>query len=436
MEGGNTGNAGAISSEFRYPVKMSSAESGHYTVVYLLNGISYRCQFIAWQVFLLDSRFHGNDIKEVERMIKKLNPGSVLLLLFTLLLTACDKGEDSVTEEIIRPVRYTRASLNDGMTERVFSGTSKAEVESSLSFKVSGTLLTRSVNVGDQLKAGQVIASLDPAEFNISKHEAEASLANALAEMRRAKHNYERVKTLYENDNTSKHDLDSARAAAESAAAHVESVGQKLRSAKLQLSYTKLHSPGLCAVANTYMKENENVSAGTAIVKVNCGDCPEVKISVPGSFISQIVSGSEVEVSFDAFSDQHFKAIVTEVGVSSAGTSTAFPVTVALQEGCDQIRAGMAADVGFEFSTGGGDATIMVPEVAVGEDRKGRYVFVLQQDQDLNWITQRRSVELGEFSQDGLVISSGLKEGELVVTAGVRRIIDGQKVKLLSDMEK
>jgi len=361
---------------------------------------------------------------------------SLLVFLLTIFLSSCDKGEDNTMEETIRPVRYTRATLNDGMVERIFSGTSRAEIESNLSFKVSGTLQTRPVNVGDQLQPGQVIAALDPTDFNISKHEAEASLANALAEMRRAKANYERTKTLYENDNTSKHDLDSARAAAESAAAQVESAAQKLRSAKLQLSYTKLHSPGICAVAATYIKENENVSAGTAIAKVNCGECPEVKISVSSSFISQILAGSEVEVSFDAFADQHFKAIVTEVGVSSADTSTAFPVTVAMQEGCDQIRAGMAADVSFTLDSGGGNASIMLPEVAVSEDRKGRYVFILQQDANENWITQRRSVEIGEFGMDGLMISSGVTEGELVVTAGVRRIIDGQKVKLLADMEK
>ncbi len=375
-------------------------------------------------------------LNKVRHTKMKLSRLFLLIFIPVTIFTGCDNKERKLQEETIRPVRYTKTSLNDGMVERIFSGISEAKIESSLSFKVTGTLQNRAVNVGDQLKAGQIIATLDPTDFNISKHEAEASLANSLAEMRRAKANYERAKSLYENDNTSKHDLDSARAAAESAAAQVESTSQKLRSAKLQLSYTKLHSPGVCAVADTYTKANENVSAGTPIVKVNCGECPKVKISVPGAFISQIVSGSQVEVSFDAFNEQKYKAIVTEVGVSSASNSTAFPVTVALQEGCDQIRAGMAADVNFQFVSGDGKTTLVVPEVAVGEDRVGRYVFVLQQDQTGNWFAKRRSVEIGEFNLYGLVIDSGLEENELIATAGVRRIVDGQKVKLLDDAEK
>ena len=367
-------------------------------------------------------------------MKKRISAPFCLLLLLTLI--ACSSDKESPEAEIIRPVRHSIARLNDGIIERVFSGTTEAKVESSLSFKVSGTLQSRQVNIGDQLQAGQVIATLDPTDFNISKHEAEASLANALAEMRRAKSNYERAKTLYENDNTSKHELDTARAAAESAAAQVESAGQKLRSAKLQLSYTKLHSPGNCAVAETYMKVNENVNAGTAILKVNCGDCADVSIAVPGSFINQIRSGSEVSVKIDAFAEQEFRAIVTEVGVSSASTSSAFPVTVALQEGCEQIRSGMAADVTFRVNDENSRGSIVVPEVASAEDRQGRYVFVLSKSDGDTWLAERRSVETGELGPRGLEIVRGLKEGEYVVTAGVRRIVDGQRVKLLPSMEE
>ncbi|NKB36086.1 MAG: efflux RND transporter periplasmic adaptor subunit [Gammaproteobacteria bacterium] len=364
-------------------------------------------------------------------------PNNILISLILLgFFIGCSKQNDEPEQEILRPVRHVTTQYNDGTIDRVFSGTTEAQIESNLSFKVSGTLQSRNVNVGDQLEAGQIIAVLDPTDFNISKHDAEASLANALAELRRAKANYERAKTLYENDNTSKLDLDTARAAAESAAAMVESAGQKLRSAKLQLSYTKLHSPGVCAVADTYMKVNENVNAGTSILKVNCGECANVKIAVPGSFINQITSGSNVSVKMDAFDEQIFAAIVTEVGVSSASTGTAFPVTVALQEGCDQIRAGMAADVTFSTKSEEDRKSIVIPEVASGEDRQGRYVFVLEKSTEDSWIARRRAVVIGDLGSYGLEITSGLDAGEQVVTAGVRRIVDGQRVKLLKPAEK
>ena len=373
------------------------------------------------------------EVKKVRRVKNSIN---LLLGLSLACLAACDSGDSDEREEIIRPVRFTKVMLDDGMMQRVFSGSSEAKLESSLSFKVSGTLQVRDASIGDQLQAGQVIAKLDPTDFNISINDAEASLANAQAQMRSAKSSYERTKTLYENDNTSKLELDSARAASESAAAQVESAIQKLRSARLQLSYTRLHSPGVCTVADTFAKVNENVSAGMAILKVNCGECANVKIVVPGSFVNQISSGEEVQVSFGALSEQSYRATVTEIGVASANTSSAFPVTVALQEGCDQIRSGMAADVAFETMLGNGQSNMRVPQVSVGEDGQGKYVFVLEQDSSGDWFARRRSIELGEFVPPGLTISSGLREGELIVTAGVRRIVDGQKVKMLPEMEQ
>ena len=357
-------------------------------------------------------------------------PGILLLLL----IVGCD-GEQQIEEEILRPVRYTKAKLYGGTVERIFSGVAKAKLESTLSFKVAGTLQKRPVNVGDQLEPAQLVASLDATDFNISVHEAEAGMSNALAEVRRTRANYTRMKSLYENDNASKSDLDAARASADSAKAQLESAEQRLQSNKLQLSYTRLYSPGRCAVAETYKKVNENVGAGTAVMRVNCGDCLEVKVSVAEAFINQVTSGSEVSVVVDALKNKKFKAIVTEVGIASTESGAAYPVTAALQEGCNEVRSGMAADVIFNLARGDGKPYIGVPALAVGEDRNGRHVFVLKENSDGNWQANRRKVEIGEFVNEDLSILSGLEANELVITAGIRRIVDGQKVKLLQGLD-
>lgn len=355
---------------------------------------------------------------------------STLILLF--FLSGCESDNNTQQEEILRPVRYTTAKLYDGSIERVFSGVAKAQLESTLSFKVAGTLQKRPVNVGDELSAGQLVAALDPTDFNINVHETQANLSNTRAELRRTRANYERTKSLYENDSVSKSELDAARAAAESARAQVDSAQQRLQSAKLQLSYTKLYSPGLCAVAETYMKINENVNAGTSIMRVNCGECLEVKVSVAEAFINQISSGSEVDVIVDAIQEKRFKAVVTEVGIASSETGTAYPVTVALQEGCEDVRAGMAADVLFRLARGDGKPFIGIPAIAVGEDRNGRFVFVLK-NKDGDWTVNRRAVEIDEFEgEQHISVLSGLNAEEMVVTAGIRRIVDGQKVKPLT----
>ena len=189
-------------------------------------------------------------------------------------------------------------------------------------------------------------------------------------------------------------------------------------------------------MAETYHKVNENVGSGTPIIQVNCGECPEVKVSVPETLINQIRPGSEVAVTFDAMPKQNFTALVTEVGIDSAESGAAFPMTVALQEGCEEIRSGMAADVVFQLETREGQPVIVIPGIAVGEDRNGHFVFALRKDASGAWSAQRRSVEIGEFIGRDIVILSGLNEGEPVVTAGVRRIDDGQQVKLLTSRER
>ena len=345
-------------------------------------------------------------------------------------LVGCD-SEVEEAEPYVRPVRYEKVAKGAPERVRVFSGTTQAELESALSFKVAGTLTSRLVNVGDLVNAGQVIARVDPQDYQVVVQEAEAGLAAARADLRNAEASYERVRGLYENRSASKSELDAARAAAESGTAQVRAARQQLEAAKLQLSYTNLAAPQDCSIAETYVKENENVSAGQSVVRVNCGECSEVTVPVSETFISGVQAGDRVEVLIDAIAGEVFPAVVTEVGVASGQAGTAFPVTVAMTDDCPNVRSGMAADVQFTFMSDTGEDRLLVPGVAVGEDRSGRYVFALSSEGDGHWTANRRAVELGALHSGAIEIMSGLEEGELVVTAGVRRIMDGQRVTLL-----
>ena len=363
-----------------------------------------------------------------------MNSGYQFSLLSALvllpLLHACGSG-DKVDEPIVRPVRYTEAAMRGAAEARVFSGTTHAEVESTLSFKVAGTVTQMAVNVGDIVIAGQLVAQLDPTDYRVVLQEAEAGLAAAQAEFRNSESNYNRVRDLYENRNASTGDLDAARAAWESAAAQVRATRQRKEGARLQLSYTRLTAPQECSIAETYVKENENVATGQSVARVNCGQCSEVAVTVPETFIGRVYPGMEVGVAVNAFSDQALPAAVTEVGVASGTTGTAFPVTVILTGECPELRSGMAADVSFVFEPDVDRPMLIVPGLSVGEDRIGRFVYVLKESADGIWVTTRREVEIGEVRSDGIEIVQGLREGELIVTAGVRRVIDGQKVRLL-----
>ena len=348
-------------------------------------------------------------------------------------LVACEQPRNPETRELVRPVRSQQVFLTGSNQVRTFSGTSQAGLEAKLSFKVAGTLQQLFVKVGDKVRQGQIIATLDARDYDLKVQRAEAALAQARASARNAAADYSRVRALYENRNASRNDLDQGRAAAEASRAQVATNAKELELARLQLGYTRLSAPAACHVASVPAEINENVQTGQTVIEVVCGSQLEVEVSVPEGFIARVKKSSAVTVLFDAIPGIQFPAVVTKVGVASGRTGTTFPVTVQLQQRVPGFRSGLAAEVTFRFEGLKGRARILVPPVAVGEDREGRFVFVVEEIEGGLGIVHRKPVTVGELTAEGLEILDGLVDGERVVTAGVRRLNDGRKVRLMSE---
>ena len=352
------------------------------------------------------------------------------LAIVTLVLWSC--GEDvQDTEPVIRPVRTYQVAASTGGEMAAFAGVAKAGIESRLSFRVGGTVEQVAVKVGDRVRRGSVLARLDATDYELSVETSEASLAQARASLRQAEADYGRTRALYENNNASKAELDAGRAAAESAEAQVKAAQKGLDQSRQQLKYTRLVSPMNGAVGAVDVEVNENVASGQALFRLSADAAPEVDIRVPEVLIVQFTAGQQAEVSFDAFVGQIFHATVTEVGVTSSGSST-YPVTLRIDDDSGTIRSGMAAEVrlqvGHEEQPSGTPA-IHVPLVAVGEDQNGRFVYIFDSGSGDTATVRRQPVEVGELGSLGLRIVSGVNVGDTVVTAGVRRLSDGMTVR-------
>ncbi len=346
------------------------------------------------------------------------------------LLSACGENTDDTTnaEIELRPVRYITVSSIEAGTMRTFSGLAKAGQESNLSFRVGGAIQSVPVEVGDQLKAGQLISEIDPSQYQLEAQQAFANLSQVEATLRNAQSNFERVKGLYENNNASRNDLDSSRATAESSKAQVSVARKALELARLNVSYTKLKATEPCGVADVLTEMNENVSAGQTIVSVTCGDRLEVELAVPESLIALIKRDMDAAVSFSSIPEKIFPAKVTEVGVASIAGAT-YTVTVALNDTSNGLRSGLAAQVSFAFDMSNGKSNFIIPAVAVGEDVTGRYVFLVEETNETGvGLVKRQTVSTGELSPTGLEIIEGVKDGDKVVVAGVNVIRPGLKV--------
>jgi RND family efflux transporter MFP subunit len=364
-----------------------------------------------------------------------------LIAVFPL---GCEK-EKPEQVKVLRPVRFQKVVVTSHSRVRTFAGTAKAGEEARLSFKVPGTISRLYVKVGDSVEPGDILVELDPNDYALEVQKAEASLARAHAQARNATADYSRTRDLFENNNASREDLDAARAADESGKASVRAATKELEIARLQLSYTRLYAHTKGAIAEVPVEVNENVRAGKPVAHLYSGGPPEVEVAIPEAYVAQIKRGNAVTVTFDALPGKEFAATVTKVGVGATGGATTFPVTALLKEPDPTIRSGLAANMTFTFGSRNNRPLIVVPMQAVGEDRNGRFVFLLERKGQGRDVVRRRSVSVGGVAPtdcrllgtlgsqkcEGLEVLEGLEDGELVVTAGVKRLKDGDEVKVL-----
>lgn len=362
--------------------------------------------------------------------MKKLIGLVVVVLLFSNI--SCKEKEKK--KKVLRPVKYQTVYARGGEKTRTFSGIVQPEVESKISFKVPGTLKKLFVKVGDKVKKGELIAELDNSDYKLQAERAEAGLQQAKAQARNASSIYDRVRALYINNNASRNDLDGARAAHESANAMVRSVEKQLELALKQLSYTRLNAPVDGEIAALPSEINENVAAGMPIAILNSAGKKEVKVSIPEQLITLIHVGDSVTVSFETI-NKNFEGTITEVGVASVGYNTTFPVTVLINENIKEIRSGMVAEISFHFKNNDKRDVFIIPSHGVIDDQTGTFVFVVKDNKNGTGIVKKRFVTIGNLTNDGIEILSGLKDGDNVVTAGLSELEDNMKVKFKKQEE-
>ncbi|MEL6195814.1 MAG: efflux RND transporter periplasmic adaptor subunit [Myxococcota bacterium] len=338
---------------------------------------------------------------------------------------ACS-GEEKPTPPQHRKVRYIQVEQAGGARERTFSGVVEPAEESRLSFQVGGRIEALSVKMGDRVTAGQLIAKLDETDFRIALQEAQASLAQAQAEARRAEADYKRTSALYANKSTSVQELDSARADRDSSASQVRVARNTVESARRELGYATLKARTDGVIQEVAVEVNETVSSGAMIARVQAGEELEIAIDVPESYVNRIQTGQNAACVIKALGDDTLEGTISEIG-SPESSGAAYPVRVAIDNAAKlKIETGMAANVRITFAARKvKEGVFRVPAVAVGEDREGRFVFVIDKTDDGKGSVRRVGVEVGSLESGTIEVEQGLSGGELVITAGVKRLYEG-----------
>ena len=344
-----------------------------------------------------------------------------------LCCSSCGKDEVVIEEEIIRPVKVIKAGVADEGMERTFSGTIRAGQKASLAFRVGGKVDKIRVEVGEKVKKDQVLAQLDPYDYELSVKNTESNLKSARAAYKNSESSYQRNKRLYENSNISKAELDQAETQRNSDRAQEEALAAQLEQARNQLAYANLKAPFDGFISAKEIDEFENVISGQSIFTlVDPGEL-KVNLGIPESLITRVRGGEAVSVKLESLPGQELAGVVSEVGVALDTSTGTYPVTVKISNPSPDILPGMAAEVTFTFGFAGGTGLI-VPTSALLEDIQtgDRYLWIFS-----DGTVKKRQVKTGALVTEGIEIITGLKEGEIVVTAGVHQIEEGQKVRIL-----
>jgi multidrug efflux pump subunit AcrA (membrane-fusion protein) len=383
-------------------------------------------------------------------------------------------------KEIIRPVKTRLVEFNgNGGREKEFSAVAQSDESSVLSFRVSGVLQKMKVEVGDQVKAGRVVAELDKRDYILRVKDLRGQLTSAQAKLdeiakgartedvriaenkiaslestlKTERLEYQRVQQLYANDAASKSRLEQAKNKMDKVvldlksaneeyviATHggreeevraqkfkVASIQSNLDQAQANLKDTRLRAPFNGEVAEKHVSNFEQVEAGQKIYTLVDLKNVEMQISVPEEWISKIKKGQPTKVIFLKYPEKVFKGWVDKVGVVADSATLTYPVYVKVRNSKGLLLPGMSTSVYLNLKgIRKPHPTVPIHAIIENPATGGQFAWIFDPETQT---VRKRSIKVGKISGNEVDVVQGLKHGDQVVVAGADRLKDGMKVR-------
>lgn len=344
--------------------------------------------------------------------------------LSLIALAGCRPAEKAAPPDL-RPVRYVKVEMFPGGETVSLTGNIQAESEINLSFRIDGRLVERRVDVGAAVKAGQLIAVLNPENEESGVAGARAAVAAANAQLVEARNNYERHKELLAQNFISKARFDQVAAAFQSAQAQRNAAQSQLDIASNRLGYTRLVADAPGTVTAVGAEPGEVVQAGRMIVQLARQGGRDAVFGVPPRIKDAVPANPEITVTLTSDPKVTAQGRVREVAPRADPATGTFAVRVGLIDPPAAMRLGSTVTGRTKL---GGEAGIDIPVSALTRDAGQPSVWVI--DPATKTVSQR-TVEVLRNDPARVIVGKGLKEGDLVVTAGIQALRPGQAVRLL-----
>lgn len=351
------------------------------------------------------------------------------LIALGAVLAGCSKPAPPA--EPIRAVKVLRIAPSGFSSGYEFAAEVRAQTESRLGFRVGGKIIRRQAELGQRVKAGQLLAEIDPQDFKLAADASRAQLQAAATNRDLAAADFKRYKELKEQNFISSAELERRESTFKAAQAQYDQARSQLAVQGNQASYALLTADVAGVVTAIEAEPGQVVSAGTPVVRIAADGARDVVFSVPEDRVASFKPGLAVTVRGWA-QDNQLAAKVREVAASADPITRTYQVKVALNAGVTAPPLGATVYVlpqGAGSASGGlgaeGVQIIKVPTTALRQEGKASAVWVLD---PASMTLRSQVVQIATADGNDAVIASGLQPGMLVVSAGVHVLAPGQKV--------
>lgn len=344
----------------------------------------------------------------------------------SILLTACSRsGAEAPAATPVRPViAQTVVAGGQAKTER-YGGEVHARYEAPLAFRIDGKISHRNVGIGDRVTAGQVLATLDPADATMNAAGAKAAVAAATSQRDVARLQRDRIAALRGRSLVSESQLDQANDALKAAEAALQQARQQLGVRENQVRYATLTAEHDGIVTTQDAEAGQVVAAGQRVFGLAWSDEREVHIAVPESRVAALRDADALEVTLSALPDRHYAGHLRELSAAADPQSRTFLAKVAIVDAGTDVQLQMSADVAVT-SANGGDAFVLPASALFHADAQPAVWLIDAHDH-----LELRPVAVARYLDDGVAISHGVTAGDRVVVRGVHTLHAGDAVRIV-----
>ena len=354
-----------------------------------------------------------------------MNARIALLPALALLLAACGKPAEQVAA--VRPVVVQKVAVGGVSPHDVYPGEVRARIEADLAFRVGGKMVARSVDAGARVKKGQVLARLDPEDARLSLQSARANLASAESDAALARDELDRYADLLAKKFISQSAYDQRKNQSNAANAKLEQARAQAGVAGNQAAYTTLTADADGIVTEVKAEPGQVVAAGQPVMRLAHDGEREVVINLPEGDVGRFKVGQAAVVSRWADPGKLLPGVVREIAGAADPATRTYAVRISVPKAPADVQLGMTANVGFHGSDNG--TVVLLPLTSITKDREKGEPAVWVVDPATSKV-KLRAVKIGQYREDGVSILAGLAPGDIVVTAGVHKLLPEQQVLL------